>query len=112
MPLDTSFFAKDLAYAIRDLPALINAAGKIFACSISDAGNNQDAFEDVVISRMVTLQATCLLSDFSTPPEPEDAVLIQPTGSTAWNPFFIDSVTIHADGIGVSMGLRANQEAQ
>lgn len=111
MPLNTAFFAADLANMIADLPASISHKGKIFACSLSDLGN-QDAFEDVVISRMGSLMATAPLAMFAKPPEPEDRVLIQPTGSTSWSAFFIDSVSHHPDGVGVALTLRADQNSK
>ena len=110
MPLNTAFFAADLANMIRDLPAQMKHGGAVFACSLSSLGN-QDAFEDVVVSRMATLLATCLLSSFTKRPKPEDTVTIQRTGSPAWEPYFVDSVSFHEDGIGVALTLRANQDS-
>ena len=106
--LNTALFAAELANMINDLPGQIKAGGAQFACALDSLGQN-DAFEDVATSRMGNIVATCLLSNFPVPPQAEDRVLIQQVGSTEWNPFFIDSVSRHSDGIGVALTLRADQ---
>ena len=111
MPLDVSFFAKDLAYQIADLPGWLVHAGKKLACATNDLGDST-AFEDVIASRQSGLMVVCALADFSTPPKDEDRVQVQLYGQKNWTPFYIDLVSRHADGIGVALTLRANQDNQ